>query len=176
MKAANDLGDLTPAPEEQEESQPKPSRVIVDDELFDLEFTPDMTQEGKEAIIFERCAIAMSNHKMVEKMLVEAENEVKQALWQLAVLQPQLYANRENMQRFVNEFRAFAGHSGSNLMRETISNCMGLAKDAWELDWNEEWIFTEEDEKEEERMREIAQARAAGIQVPSSPSPTIPNR
>jgi hypothetical protein len=179
FEVADDLSNLKSAVEEHEEamaSQPRPSRIIVDDELFGLEFTPDMTQAGKEAIVRERYAIATSNHKMIEQMLAEAEAEAKQALWQLSALQPRLNATHQDTQKFVNEFCASTNRRGVHLMRQAISDAEKLAKDAWELDWNEEWIFTEDDEKEEDRMRDIAQARAADAQGPLSPSATTPHR
>jgi hypothetical protein len=170
FEVADDLSNLKSALEEHQEAtaaRPKPSRIIVDDELFDLEFTPDMTQAGKEAIIHERYAIATSNHKMVERMLAEAEAEAKQALWRLTAVQPELDAAHGNMQRFLNEFCALTRRP--NLVREAIFEGERMSKDAWEVDWNEEWIWTEDDEKEEEKVREIAQARAAGAQIPPSP-------
>lgn len=179
FEVADDLSNLKSALEEHEEamaSQPKPSRIIVDDELFGLEFTPDMTRAGKEAIILERCAIAASNHKMIEQMLAEAEAEAKQALWLLTALQPRLDVTQQNIQKFVNEFGASTNRRGVHLIRKAIFDAEKLAKDAWELDWNEEWIFTKDDEKEEDRMRETAQARAAGVRVPLSPSATTPHR
>lgn len=174
--APSRMTNLNHAPEEREEPRSKPPRIIVDDELFHLEFNPDMTRAGKEAIIHERYAIAMSNHKMIGQILAEAETGAKQALWKLAVLQPQLYAAHENAHRLIDEFRALTGRHDSDLVMQAIYDCKSLAKDAWELDWNEEWIFTQEDEKEEGRMREIAQARAAGVQVPPSPPTPVPHR
>jgi hypothetical protein len=156
------------------EARPKPSRIIIDDELFDLEFTPDMTRVGREAIIRERYAIAMSNHKMIEQMLAEAEDEAKQALWQLTAIQPQIYAAHDNMQRFTDEFAALTGRR--SITKQAMLDGVKMAKDAWELDWNEEWVHTEDDENEEETMKKIAQARAAGVQLPPSPSPPIPRR
>ncbi|KAF9652515.1 hypothetical protein BDM02DRAFT_2761246 [Thelephora ganbajun] len=176
FEVADDLSNLKSALEEHQETaaaRPKPSRITVDDELFDLEFTPDMTRAGKEAIICERYAIAVSNHKMVEQMLAEAEAEAKQVLWQLTALQPQLSAAHEDMQRFIDEFYALTGQH--NIIRQAIFDSEKMAKEAWELDWNEEWICTEDDEKEEDRMREITRARTAGVQLPSSPSPLIPH-
>lgn len=171
FEVADDLSNLKSALEEHQEAtaaRPEPSRIIVDDELFDLEFTPDMSQAGKEAIIHERYAVAMSNHNMIEQMLAEAEAEAKQALWQLTAIQPEIYAAHESMQKFIDEFHALTGRR--NLIREAIVDGEKMAKDAWEADWNEEWICTEDDEKEEEKMKEIAQARAAGVQLPPSPS------
>lgn len=175
FEVSDDLNNLKSALEEHQEAmevQHKPSRIIVDDELFDLEFTPDMTQAGKEAIICERYAIAMSNHKMVEQMLAEAEAELKQVLWQLTAIQPQLDDAHENMQRFIDETSALTGRS--NIIKQAVFDGERMAKDAWELDWNEEWVSTEDDKKEEEMMRKIAKARAAGVQLPPSSSPPIP--
>ena len=174
FEVALDLSNLKSALEECEESRPKSSRMIVDDELFDLEFTPDMTQDGKETIIRERYAVALSNHEMIGQMLAEAEAEAKQAFWKLTALQPLLYSAHESMQGYINEFRTSAGHRGSKLMRQAMDTCESFAKGAWEIDWNEEW--TGEDEKEESRMRQIAQARVAGVRAPSSPSTSIPHR
>jgi hypothetical protein len=168
FEVADDLSNLKSALEEHEGSRPKPPRIIVDDELFDLKFAPGMSQAAQEAIILERYAIAMSNHKMIGQMLSEAEAEAKQVLWQLTALQPQLYSAHDNMQRFFNEFLALTEGRASKRIRQTISDCESLAKDAWELDWNEEWVFTEENYKEEERMREIAQARTSGVRAPHS--------
>lgn len=150
----------------------KPPCIIVDDELFDLEFTPDMTQVGKEAVVRERYAIAMSNHKMIEQMLADAEAEMKQALWQLTVLQPQLDAAHENVQKFIDKSAALI--SRPSIIRQAVFEGEKMAKDAWEADWNEEWVSSESDEKEEEMMRKIAQARAAGVQLP--PSPSVPRK
>lgn len=171
FEGANCLSNLKSILEGRGEPQPEPSRFIIDDGLFDLEFTPDMTQAGKEAIICERYATAVSNRMMIEQMLAEAEGEVKQALWQLTVLQPQLYTARENIQGFFDEFCASTSHHGSHLMSQAISDRDSLARGAWGVDLNEEWIFTEEG-----RMREIAEARAAGVQVPFSFSPPVPRR
>ena len=146
---------------------PKPSRIIVDEGLFNLEFTPDMTQAGKEAIVRERYAIAMSNHKMVEKMLAEAEAEAKQVLWQLAALQPELYSSHADLLGFVDDFR---GTKGFGVLMEAISLARRTSKDLWEFHWNEEWLFTEADEKEVFVQKEIALARAAGVLLPLSPS------
>lgn len=177
FEVADDLSNLKSALEEHQEAMaacPKPSSIILDDELFDLEFTPDMTQAGREAIICERYAIAMSNHKMVEQMVAEAEAEAKQVLWQLTALRPQLYAGHDDMQRFIDGFCALS--SRRNIIRQVISEGEQGAKDAWEADWNEEWICTDEDEEEEDKMREIAQARAAGVQLPLSPPAPTPCR
>jgi len=177
FEVADDLSNLKSALEEHQDAIaacPKPSPVILDDELFDLEFTPDMTQAGREAIICERYAIAMSNHKMIEQMVAEAEAEAKQALWQLTALQPQLYAGHDDMQKFIDGFCALS--SRRNIIRQVISKGERGAKDAWEADWNEEWICTEDDEEEEDKMREIAQARAAGVQLPLSPPAPNPCR
>ena len=175
FEVVDDLSNLKSALEEHREAMavcPEPSRIIVDDQLFDLEFTPDMTQAGKGAVIRERYAVAVSNHKMVEQMLAEAEAEAKQALWQLTALQPEIYAAHETMQKFIDEFYVLTGRR--NIIREAIFDGEKMAKDAWEADWNEEWICTEDDEKEDSKMKEIAQARAAGIQLPLSPSaPTL---
>ena len=127
-----------------------------------------MSQAGKEAIIRERYAIAISNHKMLEQVLAEAEAEAKQTLWQLTALQPQLHAAHENMQKLIDEFSVLPGRR--RLIREVVFAGMEMAKDAWEADWNEEWTFTKDDKKEEDKMREIAQSRAAGVQLPPSPS------
>ena len=175
FEVADDLSNLKSALEEHQDAaaaRSEPSRIIVDDELFDLEFTPDMTQAGKEAVIRERYATAMSNHEMIEQMLAEAEAEAKQALWQLTALQPQIDAAHEHMQKIIDEFCTSTGLR--RLIRQTIPSSKTMAKEAWEVDWNEEWIFTEGDEREEEAMRKIAQARAAGAQLPPSPSVTIP--
>jgi len=177
FEVANDLSNLKSALEEHQETMaacPKPLPIILDDELFDLEFTPDMSQAGKGAIICERYAIAMSNHKMIEQMVAEAEAEAKQALWQLTTLQPELYAGHENMQKFIDGFCALS--SRHNIIRHVISEGERMAKEAWEVDWDEEWICTEDDEKEEDHMREIAQARAAGVQSPPSPPAPAPCR
>jgi hypothetical protein len=179
FQVADDLSNLKSALEDHEEamaSRPRPTRIIVDDELFGLEFTPDMTQAGKEAIVRERYAIATSNHKMIEQMLAEAEAEANQALWQLTALQPRLDATQEHLQKFVNEFWASTNRRGSQLARRALSDAENLARDAWELDWNEKWVYTEDDEKEEEKMKEIAQARAAKARVTSSHSAPIPQR
>jgi len=177
FEVADDLSNLKSALEEHREAMtahPIPSRIIVDDELFDLEFTPDMTQAGKEVIIRERYAVAMSNHKMIEQMLAEAEAEAKQVLWQLTALQPELDAAHKNMQRFIDGFCALT--SCRKLLRQAFFDGERMAKDAWEADWNEEWIHTEDDEKEEDKMREIANARTAGVQLPPSPSAPIHHR
>lgn len=177
FEVADDLSNLKSALEEHQEAMaafPKPSGIIIDDELFELEFTPDMTQAGKQTIICERYAIAMSNHKMIEQMLAEAEAEAKQALWQLTALQPELDAAHKNMQRFLDDFCALTGRR--TIVRQVIFTGERMSKDAWEVDWNEEWICTEDDEKEANRMREIAQARAAGVQLPPSPSAPTPQR
>ena len=177
FEVADDLSNLKSALEEHQEAiaaHPKPSRIIIDDELFDLEFTPDMTQTGKEVIIRERYAIAMSNHRMIEQMLAEAEAEAKQALWQLTAFQPELDGAHENMQRFIDGFCALTNRR--NLVRQTCSDGEKMAKDAWEIDWDEEWIYNEEDEREEEKRREIANARTAGVQLPPSPSAPIPRK
>jgi len=174
---ADDLSNLKSALEERQEaveSRPKPSHIIIDDKLFDLEFTPDMTQAGKEAVIRERYAIALSNHKMIEQILAEAEAEAKQVLWQLTTLTPQIDAAHENMQRFIDEFTALTGCR--SLVRQVVFDSERMAKEAWELDWNEEWIFTKDDEKEEEAMKAIARARAAGVQLPPSPFAPVPPR
>ncbi|KAF9788409.1 hypothetical protein BJ322DRAFT_631451 [Thelephora terrestris] len=179
FEVADDLSNLKSALEDHEEamaSRPRPTRIIVDDELFGLEFTPDMTQAGKEAIVRERYAIATSNHMMIEQMLAEAEAEANQALWQLTALQPRLDATQEHLQKFVNEFWASTNRRGSHLTRRALSDAENLARDAWELDWNEKWVYTEDDEKEEERMKEIAQARAAKARVTPSHSVPIPQR
>ena len=156
------------------EARSKPSRIIVDDELFHLEFTSDMTQAGKEAIIRERYAIAMSNRKMIEQALAEAEAEAKQALWQLTTVQPQLDTARENMQKIIDGFTALTGCS--NMIKQAVLRGEKMAEDAWKIVWNEDWVFTEDDEKEEKTMREIAQARAAGVQLLPSPSASISRR
>lgn len=177
FEVADGLSNLKSTPEEYRgatEAQSEPSRIIIDDELFDLEFTPDMSQANKETIIRERYAIAMSNHKMVRQMLAEAEAEAKQALWQLTTIQPRLNAEHEKMQGFIDEFAALTDRH--DLIGEAVFSGEREAKVAWERDWNQEWIFTEEDEKEEEIMKKIAQARAAGIQLPPSPSVPIPRR
>jgi len=174
FEVTDDLSNLKSALEEHQEAteaRPNPSRIIVDDELFDLEFTPDMTRAGKEAIICERYAIAMSNHKMIEQMLAEAEAEVKQALWQLTAIQPQLNTAHDDMQGFLDKSAALTGRP--SIIRQAVFDCEKMAKDAWELEWNEEWISTKDDEKEDEMMRKIAQARAAGVQLSPSPSPPI---
>ena len=175
FEVAGDLSNLKSALEEHQEAieaSTKPSPIILDDELFDLEFTPDMTRAGREAIVYERYAIAMSNHKMIKQMVAEAEAEAKQALWQLTALQPQLYAGHDGMQKFIDEFCALSRRR--NIIRQVISEGERSAKDAWEADWNEEWICTEADEEEEDKMREIAQARAAGVQLPLSPPAPTP--
>ena len=177
FEVADDLSNLKSALEEHQEAIaacPKPSPVILDDELFDLEFTPDMTQTGREAIICERYAIAMSNHGMIEQMVTEAEAEAKQVLWQLTALQPQLYAGHDDVQKVIDRFCALS--SRRNIIKQVISEGERAAKDAWEADWNEEWICMEDDEEEEDRMREIAQARAAGVQLPLSPPALTPCR
>lgn len=172
----NDLSNLKSALEEDEESRSKPSRVIIDDELFDLEFTPDMTQIGRDAIIRERFAIAVSNNKMIEKMVTELEAEAKQAIWQLTVLQPKLHAANEKMQRFIDEFSALTGRRGRSLIRRAISEGETLVKDAWKSDWDEEWIFTQGDQEEEVRMKETAKARTARVQASPSPLGPFPQR
>ena len=175
FKVANDLSNLKSALEEYEDtvaSQPNPSRILVDDELFGLEFTPDMSQAGKEAVIRERYAIAASNHGMIEQMLAEAEAEAKQALWQLTTLQPELITTYKNIEKFLDGFWASTNHRGKNLITESIFDAVSLAKQAWELEWDEEWIYTEDDQMEAERLMKIAQARAADSQVPPSPAPT----
>lgn len=177
FEVADDLSNLKSALEEHQEAieaTPKPSRIIVDDELFDLEFTPDMTRAGKEAVICERYAIAMSNHKMIEQMLAEAEAEVKQALWQLTAIQPQLNTAHDDMQRFLDESAALTGRP--SIIGQAVFDCEKMAKDAWEFEWNEEWVSTKDDEKDDEMMRKIAQARAAGVQLSPSPSPPTPRR
>jgi len=176
FEAADDPSNLKSAPKEHQEAteaRPEPPRIIIDDELFDLEFPPDMTQAGKEAIIYERYAIATSNRKMIEQMLAEAEAEVKQALWQLTAIQPQINAAQDDMQKFLDESAALTRPS---IIRQAVSDSEKMAKDAWELEWKEEWVCTEDDEKEEEMMRKIAQARAAGIQSSPFPSRPIPRR
>lgn len=140
-------GDQSPLP-------PFASRIIVDDELFDLEFTPDMTKAGKEAVIRERYGIAMSNRRMVEQMLAEAEEEGKQALWKLAVLQPQIYAAHEDTQEIISRFRISANHCGSGFMGETISGGENLAENAWGFNLNDKRISSEDDGKEEARVGE----------------------
>lgn len=170
FEVADDLSNLKSALREHQEAMgicPEPSRIIVDDGLFDMEFTPDMTQAGKEAVIHERYAVAISNHKMVEQMLAKAEAEAKQALWHLTALQPEIYAAHETMQKFIDEFSALTGRN--NMLREAIYYGEKMAKDAWEAVWDEEWICTEDDDKEDEKMKIIAQARAAGVQLPPSP-------
>lgn len=177
FEVADDLSNLKCAPEayrEATKTQPIPSRIIIDDELFDLEFTPEMSQAGREAIIRERYAIAMSNHEMVGQMLAEAETEAKQALWQLTTIQPRLNAEHEKMQRFIDEFAALTDRH--DLIRKAMFIGEREAKAAWERDWNKEWIFTEEDEEEEEIMKKIAQAREAGVRFPPSPTAPIPRR
>ena len=177
FEVADDLSNLKSALEEHQEAMaacPKPSPVILDDQLFDLEFTPDMSQAGRETIICERYAIAMSNHKMIEQMVAEAEAEAKQALWQLTALQSELYAGHDDMQKFIDGFCALSNRR--NIIRQVISDGERMAKDAWEADWDEEWICTEDDEEEEDRMREIAQARATGAQIPPSPTAPTPSR
>lgn len=171
FEVADDLSGLGSALEEHQEAmkvRSKAPHIIVDDELFDLEFTPDMTKVGKESVVGERYAIAMSNHKIIEQMLAEAEAEAKQVLWQLTTVQPLIYATHENMQRFIDEFAALTGCR--SLVRQAALDSERMAKDAWELDWNEEWIFTEDDEEEEATMKEIAQARAAGVRLSHPPS------
>lgn len=177
FEVADDLSNLKSALEEHEEtvaSLPSPPRIIMDDELFDMEFTADMTPAGKEAVVRERYAIAMSNHKMIEQMLSEAEAEAKQALWQLTALQPHIDAASESTEKFLDEFGALTGHRGP--LRQAIVYGERLAKEAWERDWNEEWIHTDDDRKEDERMKENSRARTAGIQSPPSPSAQLQQR
>ena len=177
FEVADDLSNLKSTPEEcrgAAEAQSEHSRIIIDDDLFDLEFASDTSQAGKETIIRERYAIAMSNHKMIGQMLAEAEAEAKQALWKLTTIQPRLNAEHEKMQGSIDEFAALTDRH--DLIGEAVFAGEREARMAWERDWNQEWIFTEEDEKEEEIMKKIAQARAAGIQLPPSPSVPIPRR
>ena len=177
FEVAGDLSNLKSALEEHQEAMaacPKPSPIVLDDQLFDLELTPDMSQAGREAVVCERYAIAVSNHNMIEQMVAEAEAEAKQALWQLTALQPELYAGHDDMQKFIDEFCALS--SRHSIMRQALSDGERNAKVAWEADWGEEWIFTEDDDKEDDRIREIAQARAAGVQLPLSPLVQTPCR
>lgn len=133
-----------------------------------------MCQARKEAVIRERYTIAMSNHEVIGQMFAEAEAEAKQALWQLTTIQPRLNAEHEKMQGFIDEFAALTDRH--DLIREAVFTGEREAKAAWERDWNTEWIFTEEDEKEEEMMKKIARAREAGVRSPPSPSAPIPRR
>lgn len=176
FEVPDDLSNLKSALEEHEDSQPKPLRTIVDDQLFDLKFNLDMSQSAKEAVILQRYAIATSNHKMVEQMLAEAEAEVKQALWKLTAIQPQLYDAHENILRFFNSLYELTDGRCSKFVRKAISDCESNSKKAWECDWEEEWVYGEENVKEEDRMKEIAQARTAGVPIPPSPSPPAPHR
>lgn len=172
FEVADDLSNLGSVLEEHGEPGPEPSRIIVDDQLFDLEFTPDMTRAGKEAITCERHAIATSNRKMIMQIFDEAEAEAKQALWQLTTSQHLLDAVQENMRGVVNKLWRSTNRRGWSLIRKALSDSERLAKEAWELEWNEEWGFTEGDD----RMEEITRARAAGVQVPHSTPPTLPHR
>lgn len=177
FEVTDDLSNLKSALEEHQgaiAACPKPSPIIVDDELFGLEFTRDMSQAGREAIIHERYAIAMSNRKMIEQMLAEAEAEAKQVLWKLTALQPDLYARHNDMQGFFDGFCALSKRH--DILVKVIPEGERLAKNAWEAEWLEDWIFTEDDEKEEEEMRVVAQARAAEVQSPTSSSVPIPHR
>jgi hypothetical protein len=82
FEVADDLSNSGSAPEEHKEaiaSQHRPSRIIVNDELFGLEFTLEVTQAGREAVVHERCGIAISNYTTTKQILAEAETEAKEA-------------------------------------------------------------------------------------------------